>query len=70
MKAIRKCFTVVLAVGFTRLQVVEWSVDALFTVEVRTGCGLGAPFDPKGIRYVKLAPGILDHRAPGGSAGL
>ena len=54
----------------TRLQVVEWSVDTLFTVEVRTGCVPGAPFNPEGIRYVKLAPGIPDHRAPGGSAGF
>jgi hypothetical protein len=54
----------------TRLQVLEWFVDAPFTVEVHAGRGPGAHSTLEGIRYVKLAPGILDHCDPGGFAGL
>ena len=54
----------------TRLQVVEWFVDAPFTVEVHAGRGPRAPSTREGYRYVKLAPGILDHCDPGGFAGL
>ena len=54
----------------TRLQIVEWFVDAPFTVEVHVVCGTRASSTQERLRYVKLAPGILDHCHSGSPAGL
>jgi hypothetical protein len=56
--------------GGTHLQVTGWLVNTKFVVAVRYRPTRGALSTLEKTHYVKLAPGIPNHRPPGSAAGL